>query len=103
MYACYGIVWSKIFKRRFDSIRQRSSGRICAEGLLVFARGGVAITYAVAPAVDNLIRKANKKVLAVVCIVLVLIFIGDSIYSSKYPNTGEGVTNKVVLGDYDVC
>ena len=79
------------------------SGRICAEGLLVFALGGVAITYAVAPAVDNLIRKANKKVLAVVCIVLVLIFIGDSIYSSKYPNTGEGVTNKVVLGDYDVC
>ena len=63
----------------------------------------MAITYAVAPVVDNLIRKANKKVLAVVCIVLVLIFIGDSIYSSKYPNTGEGVTNKVVLGDYDVC
>lgn len=79
------------------------SGRICAEGLLVFALGGVAITYMVAPAIDNLIRKVNKKVLTVVCVILVLIFIGDSIYSNKHPNTGEGVTNKVVLGDYDIC
>ena len=79
------------------------SGRICAEGLLVFALGGVAITYMIAPAIDNLIRKANRKVLAVVCVILVLVFIGDSIYSNKHPNTGEGVTNKVVLGDYDIC
>ena len=79
------------------------SGRICAEGLLVFALGGVAITYMIAPTIDNLIRKANRKVLAVVCVILVLVFIGDSIYSNKHPNTGEGVTNKVVLGDYDIC
>ena len=37
------------------------NGRICAEGLLVFGIGGLAITYAIAPMVDNLVSRVNEK------------------------------------------
>ena len=36
-------------------------GRICAEGLLVFGLGGMAIVYVVAPLLDNLLQKVNEK------------------------------------------
>ena len=73
------------------------SGRICAEGLLVFALGGVAITYVIAPIIDNLIRKADKKILKIICIILLIIFAFDLVYSGKHPNTGEGVTNEMYI------
>ena len=73
------------------------SGRICAEGLLVFALGGVAITYVIAPRIDNLIRKVDKKILKIICIILLIIFAFDLVYSGKHPNTGEGVTNEMYI------
>ena len=73
------------------------SGRICAEGLLVFALGGVAITYVVAPALDDLFRKTNKKILTLICVVLLMVFAADLVYSGKHPNTGEGVTNQMYI------
>lgn len=69
------------------------NGRICAEGLLVFALGGTAIVYALGPVLDNQLRKANQKVLKVICIILLVIFSIDAIYSAKYPNTGKGITD----------
>lgn len=71
------------------------NGRICAEGLLVFALGGTAIVYVLAPMLDNYIRKMNQRTLIPICIVLLTIFTIDSIYSNFYPNTGKGIT------DYD--
>lgn len=71
------------------------NGRICAEGLLVFMIGGVAVVYALAPIIDNLLRKINRKVLMVVCIILLTAFAVDVVYSSFHPNTGAGIT------DYD--
>ena len=71
------------------------NGRICAEGLLVFMLGGMAIVYALAPVIDNWLRKVNKKALMSVCIVLLSLFMIDVIYSSKHPNMGKGIT------DYD--
>ena len=70
-------------------------GRICAEGLLIFGLGGLAIVYLLAPSLDNLLKRFNQKVLAVIAAVLLVVFIGDQIYSSKHPNTGKGIT------DYD--
>lgn len=70
-------------------------GRICAEGLLVFGVGGIAIVYLVAPLLDNLIRKIPLKVAVPVCIALSMLFLADVGYSSVNPNTGKGVT------DYD--
>lgn len=69
------------------------NGRICAEGLLVFMLGGMAIVYALGPVIDNWLRKVNKKVLMTVCIILLSLFAVDLVYSSKHPNTGKGITD----------
>lgn len=68
-------------------------GRICAEGLLVFGLGGLAIVYLIAPSLDNLLKRINKKILMVIAAVLLVIYIGDQMYSSRHPNTGEGITS----------
>ena len=69
------------------------NGRICAEGLLVFGIGGLAITYMAAPILDNLIAKVNEKALMAVCSALMLLFAADAVYSQFHPNTGKGVTD----------
>jgi uncharacterized membrane protein len=69
------------------------NGRICAEGLLTFGLGGLAIVYLLAPALDNLLRGANRRIMAAVAIVLLVAYIGDQAYSSVVPNTGAGVTD----------
>lgn len=68
-------------------------GRICAEGLLVFGAGGMAIVYVLAPLLDNAIKRIRLKILLPVCLLLLGIYIGDSVYSQKNPNTGKGITD----------
>lgn len=70
-------------------------GRICFEGLLVFGLGGAAITYLVAPILNNLYSKIEPKIKIVTCVILVTLFSADFVYSSFHPNTGEGVTDSV--------
>lgn len=70
-------------------------GRICAEGLLVFGVGGLAIVYVLAPLLDNAIGRIPEKKLAVICAVLVIAFSADALYSQKHPNSGEGITAKI--------
>lgn len=72
-------------------------GRVCAEGLLVFGLGGLAITYLLAPQLDNRIRKIPNKIVIPIALSLLAIFIGDAVYSSKHPNAGKGIT------DYSGC
>lgn len=69
------------------------NGRICAEGLLVFMLGGMAIVYALAPVIDDWIKKVNRKSLKIVCIVLLCLFSIDMVYSSIHPNVGKGITD----------
>lgn len=69
------------------------NGRICAEGLLVFGLGGMAIVYVAAPLLDDLIRKMPYKILIPVCISLLAVFGTDQVYSSLHPNTGKGITD----------
>lgn len=71
-------------------------GRICAEGLLIFGLGGLAIVYILAPLIDNYIKKIKPKVLVVSCAILVSLFTIDQIYSSKHPNEGKGITDYAV-------
>ena len=71
------------------------NGRICAEGLLVFMLGGLAVVYALGPLIDNYLRKVDKKILKVICVVLLVLFSVDSVYSYYNPNVGKGIT------DYD--
>ena len=74
------------------------NGRICAEGLLVFGVGGLAIVYVLAPLIDNGLEKlceragAERKLRAV-CIALAAVFLVDMVYSQVHPNVGKGVTD----------
>ena len=84
------------------------NGRICAEGLLVFMLGGMAIVYALGPIIDNWLRKVNKKALISVCVLLLCLFSIDLVYSQKHPNVGKGITDyddtsAVVIETKDIC
>ena len=68
-------------------------GKVCAEGLLIFGLGGMVVVYFVAPLLDNIIRKLPLKVVIPICVALAMMYISDQIYSSYYPNKGDGVTN----------
>ena len=71
-------------------------GRICAEGMLVFGLGGMAVVYGVAPLFDNLLHKVKRSALIALCVALVALFCVDQVYSHFYPNEGEGITDEVV-------
>lgn len=67
------------------------NGRICVEGLLAFGFGGMVVVYFYAPLLDHLFRRVPKKILAPVCLALILIFCADIIYSGNHPNLGNGI------------
>ena len=75
------------------------NGRVCAEGLFVFCVALMAFIYVLAPLLDNLIRKAQQKILVPIEAVLLLFFIIDVIYSAFVPNTGDGITGNFDKGD----
>ncbi len=69
-------------------------GKVCAEGLLVFGIGGMFVVYFVAPLIDTLVRKISLKVVIPICVILVMIFTCDQVYSITHPNTGKGITDQ---------
>ncbi len=69
------------------------NGRICGEGLMVFALGGMAAVYLLVPILDAMVSRIKPKALHAICIILVVIFIGDCIYSTIVPNAGDGITD----------
>ncbi len=78
------------------------NGRICAEGLLVFGLGGLAIVYIIAPLIDNVIQKINHKTLVMICCILLILFIGDNIYSKSKPNVGRGITDYQIIRPIEI-
>ena len=68
------------------------NGRICAEGLILFGFGGMFVVYVAAPFLDNKIQKINHRRLMILVAALLVIYVGDSVYSAQYPNMGEGIT-----------
>ena len=71
-------------------------GRVCLEGLLFFGIGGLAFIYILAPLLDQHFQKWNPKFVTGLCVVLVLFLSLDFMYSSKHPNTGDGITSELV-------
>lgn len=69
------------------------NGRICLEGLLIFALAGAGITYFLAPILDSFYSKIKPEIAVLICAVLVAGFGVDYLYSSKHPNEGEGITS----------
>lgn len=86
------------------------NGRVCAEGLIVFGIGGIAMVYFVAPLIDTILSRFNKKIIIGVCVVFIILFAADLVYSVNRPNVGEGITfdkvetmEKIKLGEENVC
>ena len=52
-------------------------------------------TYIIAPILDNLYQQFDHKLTTALCIVLLFSFSVDFIYSSFFPNTGEGITKEI--------
>lgn len=69
------------------------NGRICAEGLLTFGLGGLAIVYRLAPALDNLLSRIDARKLGIVAAVLLVLYCADQVYSAQHPNVGAGITD----------
>ena len=69
------------------------NGRICGEGLMVFALGGMAAVYLLVPVLDTMWSKLKPKVLAGICIVLLICFASDMVYTHYVPNVGDGITD----------
>lgn len=70
-------------------------GRICLEGLLTFAIGGVLFVYFFGPVLDNFLKKIKKNIKVILICVLAVLFVADIVFSALYPNVGKGIT------DYD--
>lgn len=64
------------------------NGRICAEGLLTFGLGGLAIVYLLAPALDNLLSRIDTRKLTVVAVVLLAFYCVDQAYSAQHLTHG---------------
>ncbi len=74
-------------------------GRICLEGLLFFGIGGLALIYFLAPLLDQFFKTWKLSYQKWICIVLLIFFLGDFFYSSKYPHTGENITKEINLNE----
>lgn len=67
-------------------------GRVCLEGLLVFGIAGLAATYIIAPALDDLYKKIPQRIKVIICVVLICLFIADNAYTVLFPHLGKGIT-----------
>lgn len=70
-------------------------GRVCLIGLLFFGIGGLVFVYQIAPKMDNIFRKMKNSAKNILCMVLVLTFLADFLYSMTHPNQGMGITMPV--------
>ena len=75
-------------------------GRICFEGMFIFAVMGMVAVYLAAPALDNLLSKAPTKIFIPIVAALMVLFIVDFIYSGDHPNGGAGISEDLCIGGW---
>lgn len=69
------------------------NGRVTLEGLIAFAIGGILAAYFVGPLIDDFLKKRNKRNVRLICILIGLLFLADTGYSTIHPNQGKGITD----------
>lgn len=67
-------------------------GRTCLEVLIIFGLGGCAFTYLFAPLLNNIYKKFRPNAKKTACVILLIFFAIDFVYSKYHPNTGEGIS-----------
>lgn len=92
--AWYLETFRKVRYWNYDGYFLNLHGRICLEGLLLFGIGGCAFVYVLAPLLDNVYQKIKPKIKRIICIILVVSFTFDLIYSLIYPNTGDYISSE---------
>ena len=80
----------------YTGVFMNINGRVCLEGLIIFGLGGCAFTYCLAPLIDNLYKNLNPNLKSMICLILILLFAIDIVYSHFNPNCGDGITSKVL-------
>lgn len=76
----------------YTGIFMNINGRICLECSLFFGIGGCICLYFVAPFLERHFQKIKNNIKISICIILLLAFTGDAMYSSKHKHEGEGIT-----------
>lgn len=69
------------------------NGRVTLEGLIAFAIGGILAACFVGPLIDDFLKKRNKRNVRLICILIGLLFLADTGYSTIHPNQGKGITD----------
>ena len=77
------------------------NGRICGEGLMIFALGGMMAVYFLVPIIDAMLSRVKPKILVPIAIILSVLFISDLAYSIMVPNVGEGITDYEAYQEVD--
>ncbi len=72
------------------------NGRICFENLCEFGLGGLLCIYLLAPNLNKVITKIDKKKLIVILTIVLVIFATDFIYSGMHPRVGYGITESII-------
>lgn len=71
-------------------------GRVYLLGLIFFGIIGYFVSYIFAPFLNSKLLKIPKKIRLVICILLILLFIFDMIFSYQNPNMGQGISYSVL-------
>ena len=69
------------------------NGRISGEGLAMFTIGGMLAVYLLIPVIDSMLMRVKPRLLVSVCVLLLMCFTGDAIYSRIVPHVGSGITD----------
>ena len=81
----------------YDGYFLNINGRVCLEGLLLFGLAGCAVTYLFAPIFNNIYSKISKKHRIIICVILLVLYGVDLVYSTYHPNQGNGITTTMNL------
>lgn len=74
-------------------------GRICLLALTSFGLAALFLVYFAYPRLIAFFNKIPIKPKEILCFALVLCFLGDFVYSSDNPNTGNGISSEVQSTD----
>ena len=66
-------------------------GRVCLEQLIVFGLGCSLNIYFVSPLLGGLYEKIPKRAASVLCVILIVLFVTDLVFSFIHPNMAAGV------------
>lgn len=75
------------------------NGRVCFLSVFCFGICGLIITYLVYPFALKFFDRLAFRPKKILCFALVLFFLGDFVYSSDVPNTGQGITDELTIQD----